>query len=59
MRVGLANGGSVGGELAGGRVTSLMTLRDGGIVVAVTSNIAHANTAALALNVAGVFAGQK
>ena len=37
--------GSVNGELAGGRVMSLMTRRDSGIVVAVTSNIAHANTA--------------
>jgi hypothetical protein len=50
---------SVNGELAGGSVMSLMTRRDNGIVVAVASNIAHANTAALALKVADVFAGQK
>ena len=50
---------SVNGELAGGSVMSLMTRRDNGIVVAVASNIAHANTAALALKVADVFAEQK
>jgi CubicO group peptidase (beta-lactamase class C family) len=50
---------SVNGELAGGRVMSLMTRRDTGIVVAVASNMAHANTAALALTVAEVFAGRK
>jgi hypothetical protein len=59
VRVGLANGGSINGELAGGMVSSLLTLRDSGIVVAVLSNIAHANTAALALKVADVFAEQK
>ena len=36
-----------------------MTRRDSGIVVAVASNIAHADTAALALKVAGLFAEQK
>jgi hypothetical protein len=50
---------SVNGELAGGTVMSLMTRRDSGIVVAVASNIAHANTTALALKVADVFAAQK
>jgi CubicO group peptidase (beta-lactamase class C family) len=50
---------SVNGELAGGSVMSLMTRRDNGIVVAVASNVAHANTAALAMRVAGVFAEQK
>jgi hypothetical protein len=50
---------SVNGELAGGSVMSLMTRRDNGIVIAVASNVAHANTAALALRVADVFAGQK
>ena len=50
---------SVNGELAGGTVMSLVTRRDTGIVVAVASNIAYANTAALALKVADVFAGQK
>ena len=65
VRVGLANGvsingGSISGELAGGMVMSLMTLRDTatdtGIVVAVLSNIAHANTSALALKIADAFA---
>jgi hypothetical protein len=50
---------SVNGELAGGSVMSLVTRRDHGIVVAVASNVAHANTAALALKVADVFAEQK
>jgi Beta-lactamase len=50
---------SVNGELAGGSVVSLMTRRDKGIVVAVASNLAYANTAALALKVADVFAEQK
>jgi len=49
------NADSVNGELAGGSVMSLMTRRDNGIVVAVASNIAHANTAALALKVADTF----
>ena len=48
---------SVNGELAGGSVMSLMTRR--GIVVAVASNVTHANTAALAQKVADVFAEQK
>jgi len=50
---------SVDGQLAGGSVMSLITRRDHGIAVAVTSNVAHANTAALALEVADVFAEQK
>ena len=50
---------SVNGELAGGSVTSLITRRDKGIVVSVASNIAYADTAALALKVADVFAEQK
>ena len=50
---------SVDGQLAGGSVMSLMTRRDSGLVVAVASNVAHANTAALARNVADVFAEQK
>jgi hypothetical protein len=53
------NADSVNGELAGGSVMSLTTRRDNGIVVAVASNIAHANTAALALKVADTFAEQK
>jgi hypothetical protein len=56
VRVGQANGGSINGELAGGMVMSLMTLRDTGIVVAVLSNIAHANTAALGLKIGDAFA---
>jgi hypothetical protein len=47
---------SVNGELAGGTVMSLITLRDSGIVVAVLSNIAHANTSALGLQVGDAFA---
>jgi hypothetical protein len=50
---------SVDGQLAGGSVMSLMTRRDNGIVVAVASNVAHADTAALALKVADVFAERK
>ena len=52
-----ANGGSINGELAGGMVMSLLTLRDG-IVVAVLSNIAHANTSALGLQIGEAFATQ-
>ena len=58
VRVGLANGGSTNGELAGGMVMSLLTLRDSGIVVAVLSNIAHANTSALGLKIGDAFAKQ-
>jgi len=50
---------SVDGELAGGRVLSLLTRRDTGIVVVVASNIAYADTAALALKVGDVFAERK
>jgi hypothetical protein len=46
---------SVNGELAGGSVMSLMADRNKAIVVAVTSNIAYANTAALAQKVADTF----
>lgn len=56
VRVGLAKGVSVNGELAGGMVTSLMTRPDSGVVVAVMSNIAHANTSALAVKVGDAFA---
>jgi CubicO group peptidase (beta-lactamase class C family) len=56
VRFGLATGGSVDGELAGGMVTSLMTRRDTGVVVVVMSNIAHTNTSALALKIGEVFA---
>jgi CubicO group peptidase (beta-lactamase class C family) len=50
------NPGSVNGELAGGTVTSLMTGRESGIVIAVTSNMAHADTPSLALRVGDAFA---
>ncbi len=53
-----ANPGSVNGELAGGMVMSLMTGRGSGIVIAVTSNMAHANTSSLALRVGDAFAEQ-
>jgi hypothetical protein len=56
VRFGLDKGGNVNGELAGGTVTSLMTLGDSGVVVVVMSNIAHANTSALALGVGNAFA---
>lgn len=58
VRVGLASGVSITGELAGGMVMSLTTLRDRGIVVAVASNIAHANTSALSLKIGEAFATQ-
>jgi len=58
VRVGLANGGSINGDLAGGMVMSLVTQRDSGIVVAVLSNIAHANTFALGLKIGDAFAKQ-
>jgi hypothetical protein len=53
------NAESIEGALAGGTVMSLMTRVDDGVVVAVTSNIAHAGTAAIATNVADVLARQK
>ena len=53
------NADTINGELAGGSVMSLMTRRDKGIAVAVMSNIAHANTAALARRLTDVFAEQK
>jgi hypothetical protein len=52
----VTNAESLNGELAGGLVMSVLTDRASGIVVAVTSNIAHANTAALATRVRDVFA---
>jgi hypothetical protein len=51
------NSGSVNGELAGGMVMSLMR-GDSGIVIAVSSNITHANTSSLALRVGDAFAEQ-
>jgi hypothetical protein len=58
VRVGLARDGSTDGELAGGMVMSLTTRRDSGIVVAVLSNITHANTSALGLKIGDAFANQ-
>jgi CubicO group peptidase (beta-lactamase class C family) len=52
------NAASIDGRLAGGTVVSLVT-RDNGIAVAVASNIAHADTAALALQVADVLAATR
>src|SRR5687767_8990717 len=52
------NPGSVNGELAGGMVMSVTAGRDRGIVIAVTSNIAHANTSSLAVRVGEAFAEQ-
>ena len=46
------------GESLGGRVASLMTFPEHGIVVAVTSNISYAETFAVALNIAQAFAEQ-
>ena len=59
MRLALAtNLGSVNGELAGGMVMSLMARRDSGLAIAVTSNMAHADTSAVALRVGNAFAEQ-
>ena len=44
------------GESLGGKVASLLTFRERGIVVAVISNISYADTSALALRVAQAFA---
>jgi CubicO group peptidase (beta-lactamase class C family) len=58
VRVGLANGGSINGALAGGMVMSLIMRHDDGIVVAVLSNMAYANTSALGLKIGDAFAKQ-
>ena len=50
--------GSVNGGLAGGTVMSLLTRHDRGIIIAVTSNIAYANTSPLAERLAAVFADE-
>jgi serine beta-lactamase-like protein LACTB len=47
------------GDLMGGMVSSLMIFRDRGIVVAVISNTAHADTRAIGLKVAEAFAKKK
>ena len=49
---------SANGRLAGGTVMSLVTRPDSGFVVAVTSNIAYANTPSVALHVGDAFASQ-
>ena len=46
------------GSLLGGTVSSLMTVPEHGIVVAVTSNISYADTPAVALGIARAFAGR-
>ena len=46
----------IDGELAGGTVISLLTRRDRGLVVAVASNVAHADTSSLAQRIADAFA---
>ena len=53
------NAETVNGQLAGGSVMSLLARPDTGIVVVVSSNIAQANTAALARTVADAFAGNR
>jgi len=47
------------GESLGGMTTSLMTIPERGIVVAVTSNISYAETFAVALKIADAFAAPK
>jgi CubicO group peptidase (beta-lactamase class C family) len=47
------------GEVLGGTVGSLMTIRERGIVVAVLSNISYADTFAIASKVAEVFATER
>lgn len=44
------------GKTLGGTVASLMTFREQGIVVAVTSNISYADTSAIAVKIAEAFA---
>lgn len=58
VRIGLANRVSINGELAGGTVMSLATRPDGDLVVAVLSNIARTNTAALATEIQDTFPRQ-
>lgn len=56
VRFGLANNGVGDGELVGGSVMSLLTLPDRGVVVAVMSNVTHADTSVIAQRVAAAFA---
>ena len=46
------------GHVMDGMVSSIMTFRERGLVVAVTTNIAYADTASLALKIAEAFAEQ-
>jgi CubicO group peptidase (beta-lactamase class C family) len=56
VRLVVATGsGDATGQLAGGNVVSLVTRRDTGLVVAVASNIAYADTDGLARKVADAF----
>lgn len=57
VRIALATSpAAVDGTLAGGTVMSLVTVGDRGLVVAVSSNIAYANTPAIARRIADAFA---
>jgi len=56
VRFGLVNNGGGDGELVGGRVMSLLTRPDRGVVVAAMSNVTHADTSVLAQRVAAAFA---
>jgi CubicO group peptidase (beta-lactamase class C family) len=56
VRFGLANHVAGDGELVGGRVMSLLTLPDRGLVVAVMSNVTYADTSVIAQRVAVAFA---
>jgi CubicO group peptidase (beta-lactamase class C family) len=47
------------GDMMGGKLSSLMTFPDRGIVVAVTSNISHTDTSAVALKIAQGFAERR
>jgi hypothetical protein len=59
VRLALAtNADSMNGDLAGGTVMSLIARRDNGIVVAVASNVAHANTSTLDMKVGEAFREQ-
>jgi hypothetical protein len=60
VRVGLAGrAGTVEGKLAGGSVVSLLTNASSGMVVAVTSNIAYADTGSIASRVQSAFTAQR
>jgi Beta-lactamase len=52
------NPGNIDGELAGGMVMSIVMRADRGLAIAVTSNMAYANTSSLALGIGNAFAEQ-